>query len=107
MLVLTKADNGQKISVMCGDIIQIELREQGGTGYLWQFDDLDKQYFDLINLETKKIQKKDNFTGGPVLKRWQLKAKKAGPTTLQMYYFRPWEDRSKAADKFNLSVHIK
>lgn len=107
MLVVTKADSGKEITVTCGDIIQIELVEQGATGYLWQFDDLDRQYFDLTNIETEKIHKEGGFTGAPVLKRWQLKAKKAGKITVHMYYFRPWEDKRKAADRFTLSVRIK
>jgi predicted secreted protein len=107
MVTLTQADSGKAITVKVGDIIQIELAEQGSTGYLWQFDDLDRQFFELIDIATEKTYTEKNFTGGPVLKRWRLKAQKAGNTTIYLYYFRPWEDKSTAVRTFVLPVRIK
>jgi predicted secreted protein len=107
MIVVTKADSSKKITVPCGAIIEIDLQEQGGTGYLWQFDNLDREFFDLINIETEKNNTQGGFTGGPISKRWRLKTKKVGETTVRLYYFRPWEDKRKAADKFFLPVRVQ
>jgi inhibitor of cysteine peptidase len=107
MLTVTEADNGKNLTLRTGDFMQIELPEQGSTGYLWQFDDLDGQYFDLIDLSTEKTDKENNFTGGPVLKKWRLQAKKAGKAAIRLSYFRPWEGRSTAIRTFVLNVQIK
>ena len=105
VLIITKADSGRQVSVHVGSVIQIELEEQGATGYLWQFDDLDEEYFELIKAETEKIDR-PGFTGGRLLKRWQLRTKKKGVAKVSMVYFRPWEGKEQAADTFSLSVHI-
>ena len=107
MVTVIQADNGKAITVKSGDIIRIELAEQGSTGYLWQFDDLDRRFFDLIDVATEKTHKENGFTGGPVLKKWRLMAKKPGKSTIYLHYFRPWEDKSKAAGTFVLPVRIK
>ncbi len=105
MVTVTKADSGKEITVKPGDIIRIELEEVGAAGYLWQFDSLDREFFDLVHLETEPYKK--GVIGGPVRKSWHLKAKKAGHTTIRMSYLRPWEDKAKAADRFILPVQIK
>lgn len=106
LVTVTQADSGKTITVKTGDLIQIELAEQGATGYMWQFDDLDRRFFDLMDIATEKNHKEKDFTGGPVLKRWRLKAKKAGKTTIYLNYFRPWEDKSTAVQSFALPVRI-
>jgi len=83
MIVLSKADSGRHIVLQCGEAMQIELPELGGTGYLWQFDCLNREFFDLIGLETVTEKQKEGFTGGPVLKRWRLRAKKTGDTVVR------------------------
>lgn len=107
MVMVTKAHSGKEITVKLGDVIRIELPEQGGTGFLWQFEGLDKQFFDLIKVETDKMNKEEGLTGEPLVKRWHLKTKKVGTTVVRLYYFRPWEHKGKAADTFVLPVRIQ
>lgn len=103
---LTQADSGKKITVKTGDLILIELTEQGATGYEWQFDDLDGQFFELKDIATEKVHGEKDFTGAPVLKKWRLQAKKPGQAAIQLNYFRPWEDKSTAVQTFGLQVTI-
>ncbi len=103
--MLTQSDRGKEITVPQGAVIQIELAAAGGTGYLWQFHDLDRDHFELVKTETVKDEK-PGLVGAPYVSRWQVRAKQRGQADLQLYYFRPWEGKDKAVDKFVIKVHI-
>ena len=105
-MIITKQDREKEIIIKTGTIFQIQLEEKGGTGYLWEFDTLNNEYFQLLNVETKSIVRKEGYTGNPVIKIWHLKAIKKGPAELTMYYYRPWENKNKAVDRFHLKFKI-
>jgi predicted secreted protein len=105
MIMLTRNDRGKEITVPRGTVIQIELAAAGGSGYLWQFEDLDREHFELIRTETE-IGGKPGFTGAPNITRWQVKTKEQGQAELKLYCFRPWEGKDKAVDKFVVRVRI-
>jgi predicted secreted protein len=105
MIRLTQNDNGKELTVPLGAVIQIELSAAGGTGYLWQFDDLDREHFELLKTETVKDEK-PGLIGAPTVMRWQVKTRQQGQADLKLYYFRPWEGKDKAADQFVIRVRI-
>jgi predicted secreted protein len=105
-IIITKQDREKEIIIQAGTIFQIQLEEKGGTGYTWEFDKLNNEYFELLNVETKNILRKEGYTGNPVIKIWHLKAIKKGPAELTIYYYRPWEDKNKAVDRFHIKFKI-
>jgi predicted secreted protein len=105
-IIITKQDQNREIIVKAGTVFQIQLEEKGGTGYAWEFEKFNSEYFELIKVETKNIAKKEGCTGNPIIKIWHLKAIKKGPAELTMYYYRPWEDKNRAADKFHIRLKI-
>ena len=105
-IIITKQDREKEIIIQAGTIFQIQLEEKGGTGYTWEFDTLNNEYFELLNVETKNILRKEGYTGNPVIKIWHLKAIKKGPAELTLYYYRPWEDKNKAVDRFHIKFKI-
>lgn len=105
-MIITRQDQEKEIIIQAGTIFQIQLEEKGGTGYTWEFDTLNNEYFELLNVATKNILRKEGYTGNPVIKIWHLKALKKGPAELTLYYYRPWEDKSKAVDKFHIKLKI-
>ena len=105
-MIITKQDREKEIIIKTETIFQIQLEEKGGTGYLWEFDTLNNEYFQLLNVETKSIVRKEGYTGNPVIKIWHLKAIKKGPAELTIYYYRPWEGKNKAVDRFHIKIKI-
>ena len=105
-MIITKQDREKEIIIKTETIFQIQLEEKGGTGYLWEFDTLNNEYFQLLNVETKSILRKEGYTGNPIIRIWHLKAIKKGPAELTMYYYRPWENKNKAVDRFHLKFKI-
>ena len=104
-IIIRKNDDGKEIAVKTDDVLQIELEAFGGAGYEWKFEDLNYEYFELIEEETKVVTK-SGFVGTPNIKVWHLRVKKAGETEIIMFCFRVWEGKDKAADKFKIKVKI-
>jgi predicted secreted protein len=105
MTILTQKDNGREITVPLGAVIQIELAAAGGAGYLWELADLDPEHLQLLKTETVNADK-PGITGAPNVRRWQLKTKQRGQADLKFYYFRPWEGKDKALDRFYVKIRI-
>ncbi len=101
---LRAKDNGQEIRVKVGTIIELSLEEQGGTGYTWEFEQLDEKHFKLVKTETRRLS---DLIGAPVLMTWRLKVKNAGESQLALNYFRPWEGKGKAVKHFLVKVNIQ
>ena len=105
-MIITRQDQEKEIIIQTGTIFQIQLEEKGGTGYTWDFDKLNNEYFELLNVETKSIVRKEGSTGNPIIKIWHLKARQKGTAELTLYYYRPWEDKNKAVDRFHIKFKI-
>lgn len=105
MLVLNKRDQGKEVTVKLGEVVQIELEEAGGTGYLWEFTSLDKDYLVIVSIQTGRPARRQGV-GFPLLKKWQLKTQKRGKTQVAMLYHRPWEEASKGAETFTVTLNI-
>jgi inhibitor of cysteine peptidase len=103
---LQMQDSGKEIQVKPGAIIEISLKEQAGTGYLWEFDRLDDQHFRLLQTGTRSLADQPRV-GGPLLRTWRLQAQTPGLSQLALDYFRPWEGRDKAVKHFQVQVRIQ
>ena len=104
--VLGLTDNGKMIQVHAGEVIELALEEQGGTGYIWEFNKLDEKHFQVVHTETRHPAGQA-LIGGPVLKVWHLKTKGPGDAKLSLDYLRPWEGRASAVKHFEIKVCIQ
>ncbi len=106
-ILLDMNSSGKRVELKVGGEIQIELQGIGSTGYSWYFDQLDLDLFELIEEERKEIRKDPNvLTGGPLQYIWKLKSKRSGTSTIRMKYFRIWEGKEKAVQRFEVRVDI-
>ncbi len=106
-ILLDMNSSGKRVELKVGGEIQIELQGIGSTGYSWYFDQLDLDLFELIEEERKEIRKDPNvLTGGPLQYIWKLKSKRSGTSTIRMDYFRIWEGKEKAIQRFKVRIDI-
>jgi predicted secreted protein len=105
-VIVNKAFNGREIKVRTGGLIRVDLEELGAAGYTWAIKDLDKEYFEMVSVQTESAQSGGDVTGAPVVKTWFFRATKKGATELKLLYYRPWEGEKNAADSFILKVRI-
>jgi inhibitor of cysteine peptidase len=104
--VLRLSDSGKEIQVRVGALIELALEEQGGTGFIWEFDRCDGKRIEVVHTETRLLADQ-TLVGGPVLRIWKLKTKTPGITRLSLDYLRPWEGRAKAVKHFEVNVRIQ
>jgi inhibitor of cysteine peptidase len=102
---LSKDDNGREITIKIGDILQIELKRSGGTGYEWYLDKSYKKYFELMKEDTETGQR-EGLVGTPVGRTWKLRAIERGETDIRLFLYREWEGKDKAAETFKVKVRI-
>jgi predicted secreted protein len=103
-VILRMQDNGKEIRVKAGEVIELALELQGGTGYLWQFQQFDEKHFQVVHTETKPLADR---VGGPMLQVWRLKTLTPGHAKLTLDYLRPWEGLAKATQHFQVQVRIQ
>lgn len=104
-VMVTRAQHGKDIALKVGSILEIELTEIGGTGYLWFEQGTAAPYLKLIEQTTHPD--KEGRLGGPVLHVWRFKAEKPGNTQVKMAYYRPWEGAKMAKALFLVKLHIE
>jgi inhibitor of cysteine peptidase len=105
-VIVTKAFNGREIKVRNGSMIQVELNQAGSAGYVWEIEDLDKEHFEVVSVQTPEPPAKPDFVGGPVKKMWLIRVTAQGKFQLKFIHARPWEGEEKTTDTFVLKVRI-
>ena len=106
-ILLNMNSSGKRVELKVGTEIQIELQGIGATGYSWYVDQLDLDLLELIGEERREIKKEPNdLTGNTLLFFWKLKTKKPGTSMIRLDYYRIWEGKDKATQRFEVSVNI-
>jgi len=103
-IIVDRNSNNKEITVVCGDVIQIELESKGATGYQWHIEQIITEYTELLSEGSKDIS--TDKTGAPVMGYWRFKALKKGTAEILMRYYRSWEGPEKALEQFKIKVTI-
>lgn len=103
---VNKAFNGREIKVRAGGLIRLDLEELGAAGYTWTIQDLDREHFEILSVQTGDAPPPSDVTGAPVIKTWLIRATKKGKSELKFIHYRPWEGEKNAVDSFVLKVRI-
>jgi inhibitor of cysteine peptidase len=96
--------NGRQFSIAKGQVFRIKLASNPTTGYDWHMDQLNLRYFRFINSGFNRPTSK--LMGAPGKKWFEFKAVKAGNCSLSLLYYRSWEGKHKAAEKYKLKLNI-
>ena len=98
-------DNGKQIRVKAGEVIELALPGQAGTGYIWEFHHLDEAHFKVLRTAARSLAQPHRL-GGPMLQTWQIQILAPGQARLSLDYLRPWEGRARAVHHFTVMIHI-
>lgn len=105
-VLVNKAFHNREIKIRAGGLIRIDLEELGSAGYTWEIKNLDKEYFEVVSIETESTRPSGDITGKPVIKTFLIRTKKPGKTELRLLHYRPWEGEKNAVDRFSLRIRI-
>ena len=106
MLTVTDADNGKDIDITSGQILQVKLKSNAGTGYAWTLSG-DPAPLKLIKTSTQHSKNTSGKAGAPQMSVFQLQATSAGLTNLTFVYRRSWEFNVPPAKTFSIRVNVR
>lgn len=103
--IVTEEDNDRDIEIGVGELLRIDLRFQGGTGFSWHPDLVEKSKVEFIGNRTVDISE-EGMVGGPLIGMWYFKPALPGTATLTMKHYRVWEGPGKAMKTFTVRLHV-
>lgn len=98
-------DDGGMLRLNPGDVIRLRLHSTPGTGYSWQFVQLDKSKLDLVGTPAF-VPPPKGIPGAEGHQVFHLQAKGSGTCVVDLEYLRPWEKNAPAARKFKITVTV-
>jgi predicted secreted protein len=98
-------DNGREFVVARGETFRIQLSANPTTGYSWGFDDLDQGSFEIVSSGYNPPLRKLVGAGGTSW--WSIKPLRSGEKEIKLLYFRPWEGKEKAVERFKIDLLVK
>lgn len=105
-VLVNKTFSGREIKARAGGFIRIDLEELGSAGYAWAVKELDREFFEIVSIQTLTGPTSGDVTGTPVVRSWLIRTLKPGKSELKLFHYRPWEGEEKATDHFFLTVRI-
>ncbi len=117
-VVVGENDNGTQKALRLSQLLLLNLSEKSGTGYGWQVVRIDREFLELDTLKDEELasmrkngllpelpEEKSRF-GGADWQVFRMKPRKAGTTSIELDYARPWQPE-KPAKKFTLSIVVE
>lgn len=90
-----------------GQIIEIALEGNAGTGYLWQVVADGQPQLAAVAPSADATTAMPSRPGGPVLQRLRFRAEQPGQALLRLEYRRPWERGEPAARTAEYRVDVR
>ena len=98
---LTEGDNGARLTVHVGDVVNIHLQENSAAGYRWTASSLDDMVF-AVERQTYVPTSAAIGNAGTVI--WRLRARLGGRRRVELEKSRPWESIAYARFVVDLDV---
>lgn len=102
--IYQKKDSGKKLNVIMGNSFKIKLPSNPTTGFDWHFEGLDAKSFMVVSSGFNPPNTKLVGAGG--VDWWEIKALKPGQHKIRLLYYRVWEGKGKAVDKYQLIFNV-
>ena len=106
-VVLTDKDASTKVSVKEGATVQVKLRVQGGTGFVWTLASNSDGSVLKGGDKPRTERPKKPLPGAPTFMVFTFKAASKGSSKLTLIYHRPFEKGKEPAKKFAVTVRVK
>lgn len=95
-------DNGKTVNLKEGQVVQLSLTANSGTGYDWFFTQSPQD--DILKYITHYTQTEGNLPGSGVTENWFFYGLAPGKTALGLKYARSWEPKAVKTFTVNLVI---
>ena len=103
--VVTDKDNGGKVQLKTGDVLEVQLTSNPTTGYEWS---VMPQSTPLLKLTSSSQTKpSQSGVGRPITQMFKFQAAGKGSGVLLLHYVRSWEKPAADEQQFKLNVTIE
>jgi inhibitor of cysteine peptidase len=103
--VITDADKGGTVHLKTGETLELRLRANPTTGFMWY---LEKESTPLLKLvHQTQTEATEPGVGRPVFQVFKFEAKRYGEGVLRMHYVRSWEPPTPDDERFDLHVVVE
>ncbi|HUV70328.1 MAG TPA: protease inhibitor I42 family protein [Terracidiphilus sp.] len=102
---VTDADNGSSIHLKIGDILEVYLRSNPATGYMWYLHPKSTPLLKLVGQSKTQVQQPG--VGRPMFQLFRFQAVSAGDGVLLLHYIRAWEKPLPAEEQYVLHAAIR
>ncbi len=104
----SEEDDGKKVVLTAGESLRVELESNPSTGYSWHVKMISENVLENTAGQYESDCASDSMVMGCGGKEvWEFKGIAAGETTLEMAYYRPWEEGKDEIETFTLTVQVK
>jgi inhibitor of cysteine peptidase len=103
--VITDADKGSEIHLKVGDRLEVRLKANPSTGFMWYIEKGSTPLLKLVHqTQTEPVEA---GVGRPVEQVFTFEAKSAGEGKLLLHYVRSWEPPSPDDERFEIHLVIE
>ena len=99
--------SGQQVEVAAGGSVTVTLESNASTGFQWELVSISDEAVLEKVANTYEAPEDTGMVGAPGKEIWTFTALKQGTSTISMEYSQPWENGTKAAETFDLTVVVK
>jgi predicted secreted protein len=103
--VKTDADKGGTVHLKAGDQLELRLKSNPTTGYMWYVHPKSTALLKLIG--ESQTQAGEPGVGRPIFQIFRFQAVSAGDGILLLHYVRSWEKPVAEEEEFDLHVSIR
>ena len=103
--VITDADKGGEVRLKAGDQLELRLKSNPSTGYMWYVQAKSTPLLKLVR--QSQTEATEPGVGRPVFQLFQFEARRGGDGALQLHYVRSWEKPAPDEERFEIHVFIE
>ena len=102
-VIKTNVDNGTSVELAVGQKLEVSLSANKSTGYSWHLKPSESVTVVSDSYDAEETKK----VGAGGVQKITIEAKRAGSSSLDFTYGRPWEKDAEPAEKFQLIIEVK
>jgi inhibitor of cysteine peptidase len=103
--VVTEADKGATVHLRAGDALEVRLKSNPSTGFLWYVEPKSTALLKLAG--QSQTEPAGTAVGRPIVQFFRFQTEKQGDGILLLHYVRLWEKPAPGETQFELRVVIE
>jgi len=103
--IITGADKGSEVHLKMGDTLEVQLKSNPTTGFMWY---VQKESTPLMKLlRQSQSEPAEGDVGRPVVQTFIVEPRRTGEGRLLLHYVRSWDPPAPSEEQFEIHVVIE